>query len=129
MPDNEQAGRWPGNTRISDRFATLFIAGCLAIRFNILPFTEAELLDALLTCERDHVAFIDRELRNDPTRATSAHGAAAAIAKQTAIAGVPATAERPFDRLKIATGEVASTTSAKAAAANVARHYPKANRS
>ena len=30
-------------TRISDKFATIYIAGCLAIRFRILPFTEAEL--------------------------------------------------------------------------------------
>jgi hypothetical protein len=52
-------------TRISDKFAGMHIAGCLASlasRYKILPFPEAEILEALLTCERDHVAFIDREL-------------------------------------------------------------------
>ena len=31
-------------TRITDKFATSYIAGCLAIRYQILPFTEAEIL-------------------------------------------------------------------------------------
>ena len=48
--------------RISNRFATLYVAGCLAVRFKIFPFTEAEVLEALLTCHRDHVAFIDEQL-------------------------------------------------------------------
>jgi len=62
-------------TRISNKFATIYIAGCLAIRFKILPFTEAELLRALLTCERDHVAFVDRELGQVPARVIAAHSA------------------------------------------------------
>jgi len=87
-------------TRISDKFATIYIAGCLAIRFTILPFTETELLEALLTCERDHVAFIGRELGVLPARAMSAYGAPTAIAKQTAITGVAVPARTPFDRLR-----------------------------
>ncbi len=87
-------------TRISDRFATIYIAGCLAARYKILPFIETELLEALLTCERDHVAFIDRELAVAPARAISAHGAPTAVAGQAGSAGVVAPAERPFDRLK-----------------------------
>ena len=87
-------------TRITDKFATMYIAGCLASRYKILPFPEAEILEALLTCERDHVAFIDQELGFVPARAISAHGAPTVVAKHTAIAGVVAPAERPFDRLK-----------------------------
>ena len=85
-------------TRITDKFATSFIAGCLAIRYQILPFTEAEILAALLTCERDHVAFIDRELGFAPERFFSAHGAPAAMAQQPALAVAPAAT--PFDRLQ-----------------------------
>ena len=49
-------------TRAKTRFATIFAAGCVAISYGILPFTEAELLDAIWTCLRDHVAFIEQEL-------------------------------------------------------------------
>jgi hypothetical protein len=49
-------------TRITDQFATIYVAGCLAIRFKILPFTETEVRLWLLICQRDHVAFVDREL-------------------------------------------------------------------
>jgi hypothetical protein len=95
-------------TRITDKFATSFIAGCLAIRYHVLRFTEAEILAALLTCERDHVAFIDRELGAVPARFISAPGAPAAIAEDTALAGVvvPAVGAvvvpvmTPFDRLR-----------------------------
>ena len=48
-------------TRVSDRFATMYAAACLAVRYRILPFTEEEVKAALLTCQRDHVAFVDRE--------------------------------------------------------------------
>ena len=49
-------------TRITDQFATIYVAGCLAIRFKILPFTETEVRLWLLICQHDHVAFVDREL-------------------------------------------------------------------
>ena len=55
--------RAPGRHRgrLHGKFATIFAAGCLAIRFGILPFTARELLWAILKCERDHVAFVARE--------------------------------------------------------------------
>ena len=87
-------------TRITDKFATSFIAGCLAIRYKILPFTEAEILAALLTCERDHVAFIDRELSAVPARFFSAHGAPTAITQQPVLAGAVVAAATPFARLR-----------------------------
>jgi hypothetical protein len=49
-------------TRAKTRFSTIYIAGCLASSYRILPFTESELLDAVWTCLRDHVAFIEKEL-------------------------------------------------------------------
>lgn len=49
-------------TRAKTRFATIFAAGCVAIAYHILPFSESELLDAVWTCLRDHVAFIEKEL-------------------------------------------------------------------
>jgi hypothetical protein len=52
-------------TRITDQFATTYVAGCLAIRFKILPYTETDVLRSLLICQRDHVAFVDRELGAD----------------------------------------------------------------
>jgi putative DNA primase/helicase len=87
-------------TRISDKFATLYIAGCLAIRFRILPFTEAEILEALLTCERDHVAFVDRELGHMSPRAMSACGAPTTTAEQPVLPGAAIPAAILFDRLK-----------------------------
>jgi hypothetical protein len=48
--------------RVHGKFATIYAAGCAAIRFKILPFTEADLLEAVMTCERDHIAFIAKEL-------------------------------------------------------------------
>jgi len=77
--------------RISNKFATLYVSGCFAVRFKILPFTEAEVLAALLTCHRDHVAFIDEQLGVTPAKALSA---------ATAPGDVPAPAEQPFDRLR-----------------------------
>ena len=49
-------------TRITDQFATIYVAGCLAIQFKILPFTETEVRLWLLICQRDSVAFVDRQL-------------------------------------------------------------------
>jgi putative DNA primase/helicase len=48
--------------RVHGKFATVYAAGCAAIRFKTFPFTEADLLEAILTCERDHIAFIAKEL-------------------------------------------------------------------
>jgi putative DNA primase/helicase len=70
--------------RVSGYFATVFAAGCLAIRYKILPFTEAELLKAVLACHRDHVTFVDGELGASP---------APLAIKRT-------TVQQPFDRLK-----------------------------
>jgi hypothetical protein len=48
--------------RVHGKLATVYAAGCFAIRFKLLPFNFAEMLEAVLTCERDHVAFIAKEL-------------------------------------------------------------------
>ena len=56
--------RDPG--RLHGKFATIYAAGCLAIRFGILPFKRAELLAAILTCERDHIALVEKELARFP---------------------------------------------------------------
>jgi hypothetical protein len=67
--------------RISNKFSTIYVSGCLAFRFKILPFTEAEILKALLTCHRNHVAFIDQELGVTPLRSIAAQGAPQALVK------------------------------------------------
>jgi hypothetical protein len=48
--------------RIHDKFATVYAAGCLAIREKILPFVRNDLLRAIVTCEADHVRFVQDEL-------------------------------------------------------------------
>ena len=48
--------------RVRGYFATVYAAGCLAIRYKILPFTDAELLGAIMSCHRDHVIFVDAEV-------------------------------------------------------------------
>ena len=86
--------------RISNRFATLYLAGCLAVRFQIFPFTEAEVLEALLTCHRDHVAFIDEQLKTPPgSRPAIIHGTTATTTREP-IAGAVVIAPTPFDRLR-----------------------------
>jgi len=39
--------------RASDRFATVYAAGCLAVRYGVLPWARADLLDAILSCQLD----------------------------------------------------------------------------
>jgi hypothetical protein len=88
--------------RVSNRFATLYVAGCLAVRFQIFPFTEAEVLDGLLTCHRDHVAFVDEQLRIKPGSSPAiirVQPAATTTREPTnSAAGVPVAT--PFDRLQ-----------------------------
>ena len=72
--------------RVHGKFATIYAAGCAAIRFQILPFTEADLLAAVMTCERDHVAFIAKEL-----------GGAYALGASQSAAPTPRT---PYEALK-----------------------------
>jgi putative DNA primase/helicase len=48
--------------RVHNKFATIYAAGRLAIRAGILPFKGKDLLEAILTCEQDHVRFISEEL-------------------------------------------------------------------
>ena len=49
--------------RLHGRFATIYASGCLASRFGVLPLPPAELLEADLICARDHVAFVEKEVR------------------------------------------------------------------
>jgi hypothetical protein len=53
---------WRDLVRLHGRFATIYASGCLAIRMDVLPLTRAELLAADLTCARDHVAFVEKEI-------------------------------------------------------------------
>jgi len=44
--------------RISDRFATTYAAGCLAIKYGILPWNRKRLLRAIRSCQLDHLEVI-----------------------------------------------------------------------
>lgn len=87
-------------TRISDKFATAFVSGCLAARYQIFPYTEDEMLDALWTCQRDHVAFVDQELGCFPTRAVSVLSASIAVAQPPTLTGAVVPEATPFDCLR-----------------------------
>jgi hypothetical protein len=89
--------------RVRGYFATVYAVGCLAIRFHILPFTEDELLAAVLSCNRDHVAFVDSEVAGGPPWSVSATaveevGDPGSVRKPVANAVLPAAT--PFDRLQ-----------------------------
>ena len=95
--------------RVRGYFATVYAAGCLAIRYWILPFTEAELLDAIMSCHRDHVAFVDAEVAGGPGRVIPAPIAQRAFARQVAkgavagqnvIADIVAPIKTPFGRFQ-----------------------------
>ena len=49
-------------TRLHGRFATDYAGLRLAEHFELFPLAARDLLDAVQTCERDHVAFVAREL-------------------------------------------------------------------
>jgi hypothetical protein len=44
--------------RVHQKFASVYVAGRAAIYLKLFPFTAQELLDAVLSCERDHVALV-----------------------------------------------------------------------
>ena len=48
-------------TRVHGRNATIYAAARLATRFGVFPVAAQDLLEAVLTCERDHVAFVAKE--------------------------------------------------------------------
>ena len=48
-------------SRVHGRNATIYAAGRLATRFGVFPVAAEDLLKAVLTCERDHVAFVAKE--------------------------------------------------------------------
>ena len=117
--------------RISNRFATLYLAGCLAVRFKIFPFTEAEVLEALLTCHRDHVAFIDEQL-NIPAgrRPATIHGATAR--RRVSRLRLPSSPARPPSTVcgasSIATIGAASSTCVRPASANFSSNLAPGDR-
>jgi Domain of unknown function (DUF927) len=95
--------------RVRGYFATVYAAGRLAFRYRILPFNEAELLAAIMSCHRDHVAFVDADVARASGRvipAPIAQGAFArqvakgAVAGQNAIADDVAPIKTPFDRFQ-----------------------------
>jgi hypothetical protein len=86
--------------RIENKFATIYVSGCLAVRLKILPFTEAEILDAVRTCHRDHVAFIDEQMEGRRTATMVGPVAASAASARRPIAAPEKPAERPLDRLR-----------------------------
>jgi hypothetical protein len=54
---------WRDLVRLHGRFATIYASGCLANRLGVLPLPPADLLDADLICARDHVGFVEKEVR------------------------------------------------------------------
>ena len=71
--------------------------------WKVLPFTEAELLAAILSCHRDHVAFVDHEVAGGPAWTAGAVRAQEVVAAASApqpIAGTVVPATTPFDRLR-----------------------------
>jgi hypothetical protein len=86
--------------RISNKFATIYVTGCLASALKILPFSEAEILAAVRTCHRDHVPFIDDQMRAVGMRFDASAGVAPSTSTGKPIASVVKATERPFDRLR-----------------------------
>jgi hypothetical protein len=93
------AGRDVG--RVSNRFATLYVAGCLAVRLKVFPFIEVEVLEALLTCHRDHVAFIDQQLKIPAgSRPALIRNSVPPMPQEPINGALVVPARAPFDRLR-----------------------------
>jgi hypothetical protein len=93
---------WRDLVRLHGRFATIYASGCLARRFDVLPLPRAELLAADLASARDHVAFVEQEVRRLGVPVSPAH---ASEVVAVGSAGQPpayteAPAVTPFDRLR-----------------------------
>jgi hypothetical protein len=89
--------------RVRGHFATVYAVGCLAIQFKVLPFTEDELLAAVLSCHRDHVVFVDNEVAGGPewtVRAARAPEAVDPGSVRKPIASTVVPPATPFDRLQ-----------------------------
>ena len=85
---------WRDLVRLHSRFATIYASGCLAHRFGVLPSERAELLEADLICARDHVAFVEKEVRRlgvpvSPPSAPPTHAAPVANGAVAAPDGSP----------------------------------------
>jgi hypothetical protein len=68
--------------RLHEKFATIFAAGALAIKFGIVPWSTNELGDALLACEQAHIDLVSGiepssqpqpESESDPMELLTAH--------------------------------------------------------
>jgi hypothetical protein len=93
---------WRDLVRLHSRFATVYASGCLGHRLGVLPLPRAELLAANLTCARDHVAFVEQEVRRlgvPVSRASTPKAVAVGSARQL-IARTVVPAVAPFDRLR-----------------------------
>ncbi len=90
---------WRDLVRLHGRFATIYASGCLASRFRVLPLDRAELLEADLICARDHVAFVEKEVRRlgVPVSPASAPPINAAPVANSAVAAPDGS---PLGRLK-----------------------------
>ncbi len=86
-----------GVSRVCGYFATVYAAGCLARRYNILPFKRPELLKAIMSCHRDHVAFVDAEVARLSGRTMPPQPA---IVAQGVVAGVAVPAGTPFEKVR-----------------------------
>ena len=58
-------------TRLHGRFATVFAVGMLGRELGLWELGEREIFDAVMSCERDHVALIDAELAAMPAMDSS----------------------------------------------------------
>ncbi len=55
--------------RLHGKFATIYAAGALAIKYKVLPFTREVLRFAILKCEADHVAYVEKGGEGKPQTA------------------------------------------------------------
>ncbi|MGO9741549.1 MAG: hypothetical protein ACLPN5_08570 [Roseiarcus sp.] len=72
----------------------------MAIRYKILSFTEAGLLDAIISGHLDHVAFVDAEVAGATGPVMPAASAQGAATAHVPTVDVPTPAGQPYDRLR-----------------------------
>jgi hypothetical protein len=90
---------WRDLVRLQGRSATIYASGRLGRRFGILPLEKEELLDAVLTCTRDHVAFIDAEVARLQVPVNSPRGALPTNSLQSVDGPRPAPKLSPYAKL------------------------------
>ena len=87
-------------TRTSSRFATVYAAGCVAIRYEVLPWSRTQLLKAIMSCQLSGLRKLAQEPRAVRPPSLSPRGKLLSFLRQYQSSFVDLATNRPIFRQK-----------------------------